>query len=120
MQTVIFVVISFVAFVILYIFFVFFLGHSAKDRKFWDALLLLAIDRNATNILFHGGEAVRCKINGEWQELLPNLITQVKELNHLKSLLQTDTWLLPGKGIATVVRNEDLAVEFELKIGNYY
>lgn len=103
---------GFIAFVMIF-------GKSTSSRGYWDSLIKFAINNNATNLLVEKDRKVRMKIEGEWQDM--GFPVSAEDIDRLKSFLGKDPndWTVRRVGLAHVIRNEDDAVEWELKAGPY-
>ena len=110
----------FLVIAVLFIFLMIF-GTDSSDRAHWDNMIKFAIKNNASNLLIEVGKPIHMKIDNNLTPFNMPLV-DLKEINHLKSFLksQPDTWIIPGVGMANVIRNESLAIEFELQPGQHY
>jgi len=102
------------------IIFVIIFGHKPTSKSFWDDLIKFAIKNNASNLLIEAGKPPQMKIEDKWHPI--GLPIDTEEFNHLELILQSQSGvrIIRGVGIAHVVRDEENAIEWELKPGQYY
>ena len=94
--------------------FILIFGRRLSSKEFWQRELEVALNNNATHFRVQAGKPLQVKIDGEWKE--SRFPIEPHEFNRLQMFVDQHAreWLMPGAGIASVIRNDADHIEWEL------